>query len=126
MENTIRYSKPIFLLCWNLFLKGNQIFRFFLNINLLLKKKITVFKKSFSHWVTVFKKKTCFLHWLTVFEKKWSKTIKYCKTRWSFFDRCWHLLTLFDSFFLNTVTQCDKHFFFIKHSDSVWQTCSSS
>ena len=24
-----RYSKPIFLLCWNLFLKGNQIFRFF-------------------------------------------------------------------------------------------------
>ena len=33
-----RYCKPIFLLCWNLFLKENQIFQIFLKINLPLKK----------------------------------------------------------------------------------------
>ena len=40
--------------------------------------------------------------------------------------RVWPFLTVFVGFwpffFLITVTQCDKHFFFIKHSDSVWQT----
>ena len=48
-----RYSKPIFLLCWNSFLKGNQIFWFFLKTNLQPKKRSLCLKKCLSHWVTV-------------------------------------------------------------------------
>ena len=37
------------IFCWNLLLKGNQIFRVFLKTNIQLKKKITVFKKNVCH-----------------------------------------------------------------------------
>ena len=101
----------MFLPCWNLSLKGNQIFYLFLKINLPLKKT-TLFKKCLSHWVTVFK-------------KNWSKMFKNCQN--------WLFLTVFDlfnRFFLNTVSHCVciKHsesvwqFFFLKHSNSVWPT----
>ena len=70
-----------------------------------------------SHWVTVFKKKTCQKR--SKSSQKLSKTVKT--------DRFWTCLTVFDRFwpfFLkhsDTVTQYDTHFF-VKHSDSMWQT----
>ena len=131
------FSKPIFLLYWNLFLKGNQIFNFFSKNKFTAKKRslclkyvchteslclkknvchtesLCLIKKCFSHWVTVFKKKKT--------EKNGQKTVKTvlknCK-KGPFFDS---FLTVFDCFFLNTVTQCDN-LFFLKHSDSVWKT----
>ena len=46
-NKVIRYSKPIFVLCWNLFLKGNKFFVFFFKINLPLKKRSLCLKKMF-------------------------------------------------------------------------------
>ena len=129
-------SKPIFLLCWNLFLKGNKIFRFFLKKKIYRKKKnhcvkknichtesLCLRKKSFSHLVTVFNKNKL-SHWITVFKKKSSITGKNIKKKNG--QNCqnsqkrsktvcfWPFLTVFVcfwSFILNTVTQCVKHFF---------------
>ena len=111
--------KPIFLLCWNLFFKGNQIFKFFLKINLPLKKRVQCLKKCLSHWVTLFKKKNvchieslclgknCLSHWVTVFKKKTVKTFENCEKMskmWktvingpflNVFDSFWPFLTVF-------------------------------
>ena len=73
-----------------------------------------------SHWVTVFKKRNvCHTELLCLRKngKKCSKAVK-SGQKLSVFDRFWQFLTVF---FLNTVTKCDKYFF-LKHSDSVWQT----
>ena len=51
-------------------MKGNQIFRCFLKINLSQKKRSLYWKKCLSHWVTVFKKEQSLSHWVTVFKKK--------------------------------------------------------
>ena len=50
-------------------------------------------------------------HWVTVFKKKLSKTAKNCPFL-TVFVRFWQFLTVFDHFWP----------FFLKHSDSVWQT----
>ena len=76
--------------------------------------------KKVHHTESLCLRKKCLSHWVTVFKKKRSKTIKNHQKR-SKTVRFWQFLTVFDSFFLNTVTQCDKQFFF-KHSYSVWQT----
>ena len=133
----MRHSKSIFLLCWNLILKGNHIFWFFLKINLPLKKYHCLKKKWLSHWVTVFKKKKfvtmfnrkkCLSHWVTVFKKnngqkqsKLSKTVK-TDSFWPFFSSSFFLF--FHSFWPFFFKQSDSVWqtFFIKHSDSVWQT----
>ena len=78
-----------------------------------------------SHWVTVFRKKEL-LHWVTVFNKqnichtesKQSKNVNICQKR-SKMDRFWQFMTIFDRFSLNTVTQCDKHFFYLTQWPSV-------
>ena len=73
-----------------------------------------------SHWVTVFKKnvRNC---------QKLSKTVKTVKNgqKWSVFECFWQFLTVFDSFwpfFSQTQWLSVTNIFFIKHSDSVWQT----
>ena len=91
-----------------------------------------------SHWVTVFKKRKSLSRWVTVFKKKnvchteslcltnkWSKTVKNCQKRvengpfLTGLDSFWSLLTVF---FLKHSESVWQTFFCIEHRDSVWLT----